>query len=127
APRLAVHTMWPDRATESLERGVRDTEHLRRYLTQMLLAQGYQDLSGQIISSVITLVIELERVLGKLVALASGEDTLRVTVAGAAGASGRRASPRPHAGVETRTDPAAAGATGRLRAAGSGRDARRSG
>src|SRR4029078_10894091 len=78
APRLAVHTMWPDRATESLERAVRDTEHVRRFLSQMLLAQGHQDLSGQVISSVIKLVIELERVLGELVTLAHGKDTRRM-------------------------------------------------
>jgi len=76
--QLAVSTMWPERATESLERAVRETEHVRRYLSQMLLAQGYQDLSGQIISSVIKLVIELERVLGELVALAHGDDTRRM-------------------------------------------------
>jgi len=76
--QLAVQTMWPERATESLERAVRDTERLRRYLSQMLLAQGYQDLSGQIINAVIKLVIELETVLGQLVALASGEDTRRM-------------------------------------------------
>src|SRR3954451_25113000 len=57
--QLAVSTMWPERATETMERAVRDSERVRRLLTQMLLAQGYQDLSGQIISSVITLVIEL--------------------------------------------------------------------
>ncbi|HET7810438.1 MAG TPA: protein phosphatase CheZ [Steroidobacteraceae bacterium] len=76
--QLAVNTLWPERATESLERAVRDTERVRRFLSQMLLAQGYQDLSGQIISSVITLVIELERVLGELVSLAHGEDTRRM-------------------------------------------------
>src|SRR4051812_20913773 len=70
--QLAVSTLWPERATETLERAVRNTEHLRRYLSQMLLAQGYQDLSGQIISSVITLVNELERVLADLVSLANG-------------------------------------------------------
>jgi chemotaxis protein CheZ len=63
-----------------MERTLRDAEHLRRYLSQMLLAQGYQDLSGQIISSVITLVIELEGVLAQLVALANGEDTRRMPV-----------------------------------------------
>jgi len=72
--------MWPERATESLERAVRDTERVRRYLSQMLLAQGYQDLSGQIINAVIKLVIELETVLGQLVALANGEDTRRMPV-----------------------------------------------
>ena len=78
--QLAVQTMWPERATESLERAVRDTERVRRYLSQMLLAQGYQDLSGQIINAVIKLVIELETVLGQLVALANGEDTRRMPV-----------------------------------------------
>ena len=76
--QLAVQTLWPERATESLERAVRDTERVRRYLSQMLLAQGYQDLSGQIINAVIKLVMELETVLGELVALANGEDTRRM-------------------------------------------------
>jgi chemotaxis protein CheZ len=72
--------MWPERVIETLERTLKDSEHLKRHLSQMLLAQGYQDLSGQIISSVITLVIELESVLGQLVALANGEDTRRMPV-----------------------------------------------
>jgi chemotaxis protein CheZ len=76
--RLAVETMWPERATETFERAVRDTALVRRYLSQMLLAQGYQDLSGQIINAVIRLVTELEQVLGQLVALANGEDTRRM-------------------------------------------------
>ena len=78
--QLAVSTMWPERVIETLERTLKDSEHLQRHLSQMLLAQGYQDLSGQIISSVITLVIELESVLGQLVALANGEDTRRMPV-----------------------------------------------
>jgi chemotaxis regulatin CheY-phosphate phosphatase CheZ len=36
------------------------------------MAQGYQDITGQIIRSVIALVDELERVLGKLVQIAEG-------------------------------------------------------
>jgi len=76
--RLAVETLWPERATETFERAVRDTALVRRYLSQMLLAQGYQDLSGQIIHAVIRLVTELEKVLGQLVALANGEDTRRM-------------------------------------------------
>jgi chemotaxis protein CheZ len=76
--QLAVNTLWPERANETLERTVRGAEHVRRYLSQMLLAQGYQDLSGQIISGVIRLVSELETVLGKLVALANGDDTRRM-------------------------------------------------
>ena len=78
--QLAVSTMWPERANESMERLVRDAEKLRRHLSQMLLAQGYQDLSGQIINAVIKLVMELELVLSQLVALASGEDTRRMPV-----------------------------------------------
>ena len=80
ARQLAVATLWPERAYESLERAVRDAERVRRFLSQMLLAQGYQDLSGQIISSVVTLVIELEGVLSQLVALANGDDTRQMPV-----------------------------------------------
>jgi len=78
--QLAVATLWPERVLVTLERTLRDSEHLRRYLSQMLLAQGYQDLSGQIIGSVVTLVVELESVLGQLVAIANGEDTRRMPV-----------------------------------------------
>jgi chemotaxis protein CheZ len=78
--QLAVSTLWPERAHENLERSVRDADLVRRYLSQMLLAQGYQDLSGQIINAVIKLVIELEAVLGQLVSLANGEDTRRMPV-----------------------------------------------
>ena len=62
----------------------------------MLLAQGYQDLTGQIIRSVIALVGELETVLGELVALANGDDTRRMPALPSAAkpewraASGRR-------------------------------------
>jgi chemotaxis protein CheZ len=72
--QLAVATMWPERVQETLERSMRDTDRLRRYLSQMLLAQGYQDLSGQIINAVIKLASELETVLGELVTLASGAE-----------------------------------------------------
>lgn len=72
--QLAVSTFWPERAYETLERAVRDTDLLRRYLGQMLLAQGYQDLSGQIIHAVINLAVELENVLGELVKLTRADD-----------------------------------------------------
>jgi len=78
--QLAVSTLWPERANETMERLVLDAEKLRRHLSQMLLAQGYQDLSGQIINAVIKLVMELESVLAQLVALASGDDTRRMPV-----------------------------------------------
>ena len=43
---------------------------VRSNLAEVLLAQGYQDLSGQIIRSVMTLVAELEEALGELVRIA---------------------------------------------------------
>jgi chemotaxis protein CheZ len=43
---------------------------VRRNLAEVLLAQGYQDLSGQIIRGVMTLVDELEAALGELVRIA---------------------------------------------------------
>ena len=49
-----------------------DCEQIRRNLADVLLAQGYQDLTGQIIRSVIKLVEELERTLGDLTALSGG-------------------------------------------------------
>lgn len=49
-----------------------DMERLRTNLTEMLLAQGYQDLSGQILRSVMKLVQELELTLARLLRI-SGE------------------------------------------------------
>lgn len=46
-----------------------DSEQIRRNLADVLLAQGYQDLTGQIIRSVIKLVGELEQTLGNLTRL----------------------------------------------------------
>jgi chemotaxis protein CheZ len=63
---------WPSRAEEFLDRTRRDADKLRAYLSELLMAQGYQDITGQIIRSVISLVDELERVLGKLVQIAEG-------------------------------------------------------
>ena len=63
---------WPSRAEEFLSRTRRDADTLRAYLSELLMAQGYQDITGQIIRSVIALVDELERVLGKLVQIAEG-------------------------------------------------------
>jgi chemotaxis protein CheZ len=50
-----------------------DAERIRRNLADMLLAQGYQDLTGQIIRSVMTLVEELEVALARLTKLAGGD------------------------------------------------------
>src|SRR5581483_5975794 len=49
-----------------------DSDQIRRNLADVLLAQGYQDLTGQIIRSVIKLVGELEEALASLTKL-SGE------------------------------------------------------
>lgn len=49
-----------------------DMEQVRGNLAEVLLAQGYQDLSGQIIRGVMKLVEELESALGELVRLSSG-------------------------------------------------------
>jgi chemotaxis regulatin CheY-phosphate phosphatase CheZ len=65
----AVANLWPERAATFLERTRADADVLRGNLTQLLMAQGYQDITGQIIRSVISLVDELEQVLGKLVRL----------------------------------------------------------
>lgn len=50
-----------------------DMEAVRANLSEVLLAQGYQDLSGQIIRSVMTLVTELEAALVNLVRLSRNE------------------------------------------------------
>lgn len=47
-----------------------DAGAIRRNLSEVLLAQGYQDLTGQIIRGVITLVTEIEAALANLVHLA---------------------------------------------------------
>lgn len=78
APELAFAGSLPERVHAFVERARSDAELVRGFLSQMLLAQGYQDLTGQIIRSVIALVGELETVLGELVALANGEDTRRM-------------------------------------------------
>ena len=63
---------WAERAAVFLGRTRSDTDALRAHLSELLMAQGYQDITGQIIRSVIALVDELERVLGKLVQIAEG-------------------------------------------------------
>ena len=70
-------SLWPERAHSFLERAVKDTELVRNNLNEMLMAQGYQDLTGQIIRGVISLVGELESMLGQLVRLSNGDETMR--------------------------------------------------
>jgi chemotaxis protein CheZ len=49
----------------------RDSDTVRGNLTEVLMAQSYQDLSGQIIRGVITLVAEVERTLAHFAVLAA--------------------------------------------------------
>jgi chemotaxis protein CheZ len=75
---MAAASLWPERALGFMERSLEDSDRVRALLTEMLMAQGYQDITGQIIRSVIALVGEIEEVLGQLVALSNGEDTRRM-------------------------------------------------
>jgi chemotaxis protein CheZ len=66
---------------------------VRANLAEVLLAQGYQDLSGQIIRGVMTLVAELEEALGELVRIAGPLGH----AAGSAGEAGTQAGHGPMA------------------------------
>jgi chemotaxis protein CheZ len=70
-------SLWPERAHSYLERAVKETEQVRNNLNEVLMAQGYQDLTGQIIRGVISLVGDLETMLGQLVRLSNGDETMR--------------------------------------------------
>ena len=74
----AGNSLWPERTLSFLERSLADADRVRSLLSEMLMAQGYQDITGQIIRSVISLVGEIEAVLGQLVALSNGDDTRRM-------------------------------------------------
>jgi chemotaxis protein CheZ len=82
----AGNSLWPERTLSFLERSLTDADRVRSLLSEMLMAQGYQDITGQIIRSVISLVGEIEAVLGQLVALSNGEDTRRMPALRVAGA-----------------------------------------
>ena len=73
ARRIGVHDFR--RLLERLDHFVVDaqvdSEKVRRNLSEVLLAQGYQDLTGQIIRSVMHLVEEVEHALGNLVRLSA--------------------------------------------------------
>jgi chemotaxis protein CheZ len=87
ARSLAAASLWPERALTFMERSLEDADRVRALLSEMLMAQGYQDITGQIIRSVIALVGEIEAVLGQLVALSNGDDTRRMPALKAAGPS----------------------------------------
>jgi chemotaxis protein CheZ len=75
---LAIASLWPERAAMFIERTRADSEALRAILSELLMAQGYQDITGQIIRSVIALVDELENILGKLVRIAEGHEVTSI-------------------------------------------------
>lgn len=64
-----VHSM-----SDHLARTIQDCDDIRSNLTEVLVTQGYQDLSGQIIRGVISVVGELESALGDLMRI-SGTPT----------------------------------------------------
>ena len=56
-----------------LEHARNDADKMQNCLKEVILAQGYQDLSGQIIRGVMKLIVELEAALVSLVQLSRGE------------------------------------------------------
>jgi chemotaxis protein CheZ len=86
---MAAASLWPERALEFMERSLADSDRVRALLSEMLMAQGYQDITGQIIRSVISLVGEIEQVLAQLVALSNGEETRRMPALQLPAAEGR--------------------------------------
>jgi len=80
-------------AAQAADPRVREqVERVRGNLTEVLLAQGFQDLSGQIIRNVIVLVGEIETVLGELLQLSTSPG-------GTAQASAAGTKPPPAANV----------------------------
>jgi chemotaxis protein CheZ len=98
---LAIASLWPERAATFIERTRADSEALRANLSELLMAQGYQDITGQIIRSVIALVDELETVLGKLVQIAEGHDVTSLVRALPSHASWERGLGPQVAGLES--------------------------
>jgi len=85
-----------------LDQAVASMASVRGSLSEVLIAQGYQDLSGQIIRGVMNLVAELESALGQLVRLAGNPGAIESPAAPAApaAANGAHAAPaeRNHQG-----------------------------
>lgn len=71
-----------------LEHARTDAEHVQHNLKEVMLAQGYQDLSGQIIRGVMKLIIELEGALVSLVRLSRCQSAHSPEVPGHPPASG---------------------------------------
>jgi len=92
-----------ERAERRLGRAARDLALVQRCLSEVMLAQDFQDLTSQIIRRVIELVEEVERSLVRLVRITGAE---LGGGAGAGGAAGREAGP---------SGPALPGEAGRVR------------
>jgi chemotaxis protein CheZ len=71
---IAEFRSMVERLDTFLEAASADMDRVRGNLSEVLLAQGYQDLSGQIIRGVMKLVSELELALVDLVRLSKGGD-----------------------------------------------------
>ncbi len=69
------HSLLP-RIEALLDRTAADTSRLHERFTDILMAQGYQDLSGQVIKRVIDLVSDVEKSLVRLVKLASNVELI---------------------------------------------------
>jgi chemotaxis protein CheZ len=61
-----------------LEEGKAESEKLNEFLTEMLLAQGYQDITGQIIRRVIELVKEVEDSLVHMLTMFGGAELTEI-------------------------------------------------
>lgn len=72
--RRDVDALIP-KVEEYLAGARKDSDAVRGHLAEVLLAQGYQDLTGQIIRGVVKLVDEVETALADLVKLSTGEGT----------------------------------------------------
>ncbi|HEY4975141.1 MAG TPA: protein phosphatase CheZ [Steroidobacteraceae bacterium] len=89
-PGEGSQQLLPPQITAFLKRTGTSMAAVRSNLAEVLLAQGYQDLSGQIIRGVMTLVEELDQALGDLVRIAGAGQhaTERVDSASATRAHG---------------------------------------
>lgn len=88
-----------ERVDALLDRTVHDASSLHQRLNEILIAQGYQDLSGQVIKRVIALVNDVEQSLVRLVRLASNVEA----VAGLS--SQRRDGVQTTAGIAAAAEP----------------------
>lgn len=87
------HEDLQQRLDAFLEHAARDADQVRSNLKEVILAQGYQDLSGQIIRGVMKLIVELETALVALVQLSRGQAAGDATRAEAARTSAQGYGP----------------------------------